>query len=121
VRRSPSIPIGSRRSATATPSWRGTAAVVLIALGSLAITTLSVAVLEGDVVGIDDASPVFLVAVVAVGAVAGTAPAVATAVAAFLTYDHLITNPRLSLVVADPRGWLDLDPDAYPETAVDRT
>ena len=67
----------------ATPSWRGTAAVVMLALGSLAITTLIVAVLEGDLVGIDDASAVYLVAVVAVGAVAGTAPAVATAIALY--------------------------------------
>ena len=92
----------------ATPSWRGTAAVVMLALGSLGITTLIVAVLEGDLVGIDDASPVYLVAVVAVGAVAGTAPAVATAIAAFLTYDFLFTNPRFSLAVADPREVLDL-------------
>ena len=37
--------------------------VVVLALGSLAITTLIVAVLEGDLVGIDDASAVYLVAV----------------------------------------------------------
>ena len=33
---------------------------------------------------------------------------VATAIAAFLTYDFLFTNPRLSLAVADPREVLDL-------------
>ena len=42
------------------------------------------------------------------GAVAGTIPAVVTAIAAFVTYDFLFTEPRLSLAVADPREVLDL-------------
>jgi two-component system, OmpR family, sensor histidine kinase KdpD len=90
------------------PSWRRTGFVVALALGSLAVTTLAVSLLEGDLVGIEDASPVYLVAVVAVGAIAGTVPAVITAFAAFLAYDVLFTAPRFSLVVADPREWLDL-------------
>jgi two-component system, OmpR family, sensor histidine kinase KdpD len=90
------------------PTWPGTAVVAVFAFASLAITTLAVAALETYIVGIEDASPVYLVAVVAVGAVAGTTPAVATAVGAFLAYDLLFTEPRFSLVVADPREWLDL-------------
>jgi two-component system sensor histidine kinase KdpD len=90
------------------PTWPGTAVVIALALASLALTTLAVAALEGDLVGIEDASPLYLVAVVAVGAVAGTTPAVATAIAAFIAYDLLFTDPRFSLVVADPREWLDL-------------
>ena len=104
----PSIPIGSRRLTAPMPSWRGTALALGLAIGSLALTTFAVAVLEGDLVGIEDASPVYLVAVVAVGALAGTAPAVATAIAAFLFYDLLFTEPRFSLFVANPREWLDL-------------
>jgi two-component system sensor histidine kinase KdpD len=107
VRLSASIPIGSRRFAVPTPTWPRTAFVAVLALASLGITTLAVAALE-TAVGIDDASPVYLVAVVAVGAIAGTFPAVVTAVAAFLVYDLLFTEPRFSLVVADPREWLDL-------------
>ena len=89
------------------PTWPGTALVALLAFASLGITTVAVAALE-SALGIDDASPVYLVAVVAVGAIAGTFPAVVTAVAAFLVYDLLFTQPRFSLVVADPREWLDL-------------
>jgi two-component system sensor histidine kinase KdpD len=107
MRVSPSIPIGSRRLAVPTPTWPGTAFVAALAVVSLGITTLAIAALE-TVVGIDDASPVYLVAVVAVGAIAGTFPAVVTAIAAFLIYDLLFTEPRFSLVVADPREWLDL-------------
>jgi two-component system sensor histidine kinase KdpD len=107
VRLSPSIPIGSRRLAVPTPTWPGTALVTALALASLGITTLAVAALE-TAIGIDDASPVYLVAVVAVGAIAGTIPAVVTAIVAFLAYDVLFTEPRFSLVVADPREWLDL-------------
>jgi two-component system, OmpR family, sensor histidine kinase KdpD len=107
VRVSPSIRIGYRRLAVPRPTWPGTALVALLALASLGITTLVVAALE-TAVGIDDASPVYLVAVVAVGAIAGTLPAVVTGIAAFLVYDLLFTEPRLSLVVADNREWLDL-------------
>jgi two-component system, OmpR family, sensor histidine kinase KdpD len=107
VRPSPSIPIGSRRLAVPRPTWPGTAFVTVLALASLGIATLAVAALEAGL-GIDDASPVYLVAVVAVGAIAGTFPAVVTAIAAFLAYDLLFTEPRFSLVVADAREWLDL-------------
>ena len=75
---------------------------------ALALTTVAIAMLEGDRIGIEDASPVYLVAVVAVGALAGTVPAVITAVVAFLLYDLLFTEPIFSVVVADPREWLDL-------------
>lgn len=77
-------------------------------MASLLLATGLVAILEGPAVGIDDASPVYLLAVVAVGAIGGTGPAITTAVVAFLVYDVLFTEPRLSLVVADPREWLDL-------------
>ena len=97
-------PLATRRVAT----WPGGAIVAGIILGALVLTTVTVAVLEGGAVGIDDASPVYLVAVVAVGALAGTVPAVITAIAAFLIYDILFTEPRFSVVVADPGEWLDL-------------
>lgn len=73
----------------------------------IAAATAAVAALE-TAGGIDDASPVYLIAVVLVGAAFGTWPALATAVAAFLIYDLLFTAPRLSLRVDDPREWLDL-------------
>jgi two-component system sensor histidine kinase KdpD len=82
--------------------------VTAVIVGALVVTTLAIAALEGDAVGIDGASPVYLVAVVAVAALAGTVPAIITAIAAFLMYDYLFTQPRFSLVVADPREWLDL-------------
>ena len=66
------------------------------------------AVLEGGLFATEDASPVYLLAVVAVGSAFGTAPAVVTAFAAFVLYDLLFTAPRFSLVVSDPREWLDL-------------
>jgi two-component system sensor histidine kinase KdpD len=90
------------------PRWPTTVIVALAIVGVLLVTTVVVALLEGPTIGIEDASPVYLVAVVAVGAVAGTIPAVITAIGAFLAYDVLFTEPRLSLVVADPREWLDL-------------
>jgi two-component system, OmpR family, sensor histidine kinase KdpD len=90
------------------PRARRALPVVLLALAGLALATAIAAVLESAIVGIADASPVYLLAVVLVGMRAGTGPAIATAVAAFLVYDVLFTEPRLSVVVSDPREWLDL-------------
>jgi two-component system sensor histidine kinase KdpD len=92
----------------AKPSWPGSTMVAAVIVGAFVVTTLVIAALEGDAVGIDSASPVYLVAVVAVAALAGTVPAIITAIVAFLMYDYLFTQPRFSLVVADPREWLDL-------------
>ena len=86
---------------------RRDALIAIAIVGSLLLTTGAIALLQGGG-GIDDASPVYLVAVVAAGALGGTIPAVATAVAAFLAYDFLFTEPRFTLAVADSREWLDL-------------
>lgn len=82
----------------------GTAAVT----GVLAVGTAAIAILEAPPFAVSDASAVYLVAVVTAGALAGTIPALLTAAAAFLVYDLLFTEPRFSLVVADPQEWLDL-------------
>jgi two-component system, OmpR family, sensor histidine kinase KdpD len=85
-----------------------TAIAAVAVIGAFALATAAIALLEGDLVRIDDASAVYLVAVVTAGALAGTIPAVLTAVAAFLVYDFLFTEPRFSVVIADPRELLDL-------------
>jgi two-component system sensor histidine kinase KdpD len=90
------------------PEPRRAAFLASVVAGALGLGTLMVAVLEGDAIAVSDASPVYLVAVVIVGIVLGTWPALLTAIAAFLVYDVFFTEPRLSLVVADPREWLDL-------------
>jgi two-component system sensor histidine kinase KdpD len=82
-------------------------AIAICAL-ALALGTVGVAALESPLIGIADASPLYLVAVVAVGVLLGTRAAVATALAAFIAYDVLFTEPRLTVIVADPREWLDL-------------
>ena len=86
----------------------GAALTALAVIGAFVLATLVIAVLEGDLFGIQDASPVYLVAVVAAGALAGTIPALIAAIAAFLAYDILFTEPRFSIAVADPREVLDL-------------
>jgi two-component system, OmpR family, sensor histidine kinase KdpD len=92
----------------ARPTARQGVALIGLGLASLSVATLLVALLEGSSIGIQDASPVYLLAVVAIGAAFGTVPALAMAVIAFLAYDILFTEPRLSLAVADPQEWLDL-------------
>jgi two-component system sensor histidine kinase KdpD len=101
------IPTGADLRA-ARPTPRRAVAIGGSAIIALGVATLLVAFLESGSFGITDASPVYLLAVVAVGSAFGTIPAVGTAIAAFLLYDLLFTAPQFSLVVSDPREWLDL-------------
>lgn len=80
----------------------------LVSVVALALGSAGVALLESPTVGIADASPLYLVSVVAVGIRHGTRAAIWTALAAFATYDVLFTEPRFTFTVADPREWLDL-------------
>ena len=85
-----------------TPAWA--VAIIGIALvGATVVATL----LEGWV-GVTDASPVYLLAVVLAAALFGTPAAIATSVLAVLAYDFLFTDPRLTLAVASPQEWLSL-------------
>jgi two-component system sensor histidine kinase KdpD len=78
-----------------------------IALASIVVATLVIAALE-NWTAIPDASAVYLVAVVIAGSIGGTWPALATAIGSFVVYDILFTEPRFSLVVADPVELLNL-------------
>jgi two-component system sensor histidine kinase KdpD len=95
------------RTLTAPRMTPGRARVAGLAIASIALATLVVAILE-QAAQIPDASAVYLVAVVIVGSVGGTIPALATAIVSFLVYDLLFTNPRLSLTVADTNELLNL-------------
>ena len=86
---------------------RSTLGVALVAVATIALGTLIIAVLE-QATEIPDASAVYLVAVVVVGSIGGTIPAVITAVASFLVYDLLFTEPRFSLAVTDTSELLNL-------------
>ena len=90
------------------PAPQRVAVIAAVTAAALLAATIVVAILEGPQVAIVDASPVYLIAVLLVGSFLGTWPALVTAVASFLVYDALFTEPRLSLVVTDPREWLDL-------------
>jgi two-component system sensor histidine kinase KdpD len=83
--------------------------VVRLGLVGLAIALATVAALALEQgVGVQDASPVYLVAVVVAASVLGTWAAVATSGVAFLVYDFLFTTPRFTLAVSDPAEWLSL-------------
>jgi two-component system sensor histidine kinase KdpD len=92
----------------ARPSGRDLATGALVAAVTLGAATIVVALLESPAVGLQDASPVYLVPVVIAGLRAGLWAALGTAIAAFLVYDFVFTEPRLSLVVEDPSELLDL-------------
>jgi two-component system sensor histidine kinase KdpD len=92
----------------ARPTGRDVAIGLLLAIATLGLATVLVALLESRLVGLDDASAVYLVPVVVAGLRSGLWAALATAIAGFVVYDILFTEPRLSLAVADPREWLDL-------------
>jgi two-component system sensor histidine kinase KdpD len=90
------------------PTWRRLALSSGLIGVVLGLATAVVAILESPPIGLLDASPVYFVAVVFAGSLFGTLPALATAIASFLVYDLLFTEPRLTLVVSDPKEWLDL-------------
>ncbi len=96
-----------RRPAVSAATSRRASRAVIASVGFLALGTAAVAVLEG-IVGVSGALPVYLVAVVAIGILYGTSPAIGTSIAAVLLYDFLFTEPRFTLTVAEPRDWLDL-------------
>jgi two-component system sensor histidine kinase KdpD len=80
---------------------------VFVAFLALGVATGVVAFLEGYA-AVPSASSVYLVAVVATAIVAGTLGAVLAALGSALVYDFLFTDPRHTLVVADPGEWLNL-------------
>ncbi len=90
------------------PDARSVARSGLVVVAVLAAATGVVAALESSSLGLTDASPVYFAAIVLVGSILGPWPAIATSVGAFVTYDVLFTEPRLTLVVEDSREWLDL-------------
>jgi two-component system, OmpR family, sensor histidine kinase KdpD len=89
----------------ATP--RQVATRVGLVAAAVVLATAAAALLE-QVVGVQDASPVYLIAVVVAAGLLGTWAAVATSGVAFLAYDFLFTQPRYTLAVSDPAEWLSL-------------
>jgi two-component system sensor histidine kinase KdpD len=78
-----------------------------VAGASLALATIVVAVLQ-DVLGVPNPSAVYLVAVVATAIASGTAGAIVAAVASFLLYNFLFTEPRYTLSMHEPGVWLSV-------------
>jgi len=79
--------------------------VAVAILAALAGSTLVVAAIRAVV---PDAAPVYLLAVLVVGTLFGTAPAVVTSIAGFLLYDFLFVPPILTFTIASPDEWLNL-------------
>jgi two-component system sensor histidine kinase KdpD len=86
---------------------RGVWRLAIVAIPSLALATLAVALLE-DVAGVANASSAFIVAVVVTAVVSGTLGAVVTSVASFLLYDYFFVPPVHTFTVSDPGEWLGL-------------
>ena len=76
-------------------------AAAFLVVGSLVAGTAAVAFLQ-DEVGVANASPVYLVAVVVCGFVDGTAAAILAAIGASLIYNYFFTQPLYTFIIADP-------------------
>jgi uncharacterized protein DUF4118 len=85
---------------------RRTLVSLAVVVAAIAIGAIVIAVLEA--LGVADASPAFLLAVVAVAVLRGAWPAVVTAIAAFLAYDFFFIEPLYTFTVRDPEEWLNL-------------
>src|SRR3954470_14979142 len=80
---------------------------VAVAVTTLAGASVVVWFLQ-DVLGVPNPSAVYLVAVVATAIVSGTAGAIATAIASFVLYNFLFTEPRYTLSMHEPGVWLSV-------------
>jgi two-component system sensor histidine kinase KdpD len=78
-----------------------------VAAPTLALATVVVWWLQ-DGLGVPNPSAVYLVAVVAAAIVSGTLGAIATAVASFVLYNYLFTEPRFTLSMHEPGVWLSV-------------
>jgi two-component system sensor histidine kinase KdpD len=88
------------------PDARRIAVLLAVALPSLALATIIVAVLR-SAADVPNASIVYLAAVVATAIVAGAPGAVATTIAAILLYDWFFTIPYYTLTMNEPSEWLN--------------
>ena len=86
---------------------RAAVRLLLVGVPALAVATGVVWLLENRI-GIENASAVYLAAVVAAALVSGTVGALLSAVAGILLYDFLFTLPLHTLVISDPDEWLNL-------------
>lgn len=78
-----------------------------VAFLALATATLTVGLLEAEL-GVENASTVYLAAVVLVAYVAGTIGAIVAAVASFLLYNFFFTHPTFTFTISDPNDWLSV-------------
>ncbi len=89
------------------PSRRRLAETTVVALASLAVATLVIALLRATVHATFPA-PIYLLAVLVVGMRYATWPAIATSVAAFILYDFLFVQPLYTLTIKSPDEWINL-------------
>ncbi len=80
-----------------------------IVVGGIALagTTAVIAILE-EVVGVPNASAVYILAVAIVALVGRRVAVLGAGIAAFLLYDLLFVDPRFTFTVAEPGEWLNL-------------
>ena len=98
--------IAARRLAPARVTARRSGPTIAAAMFlALAGSTGAVAIIRAVV---PNAAPVYLLAVLTVGMLFGTVPAVLTSLAAFLLYDFLFVLPVYTFTIASPDEWLNL-------------
>ena len=81
--------------------------LLAVALPSLAGATVVVWLLQ-DVLGVPNASSVYIVAVVVCALVTGTAGAIVAAIGAFLAYDFFLVAPRFTFTISNPAEYLSV-------------
>jgi len=79
----------------------------VIALLAVAAVSVAIAVVR-RYASVDNISMLYLLAVLALAIFFGRGPAILASVAAFLTYDWFLTEPRYTMAVANPAEWIAL-------------
>jgi two-component system, OmpR family, sensor histidine kinase KdpD len=88
------------------PSTIGRAAGYLV--GTLGVALVTLAIAQLGVAQLANASMLYLIVVLVAAVAFGRGPAIFSAVLAFFTFNYFFTEPRHTLLVADPDDWIPL-------------
>ena len=102
-----------RGSLLRTPTLRGTRVpwvreVLSYGAALLGVVAVSLVVAQVAWLQLANVSLLYIVVVLLAAVLAGRGPAIVAAVAAFLSFNYFLTEPRLTFAVADPDDWLGL-------------
>src|SRR5438067_2356620 len=88
--------------------WRTWCVGYVAAIAAVALVSLFIGLVLGQVKNLANISMLYLLAVMTTAVVFGRGPAVFASISAFLIFDWFFTQPLHELTVSDPGEWVSL-------------